>query len=89
MRDSTRPAFKTGRVLPAEVWNFSLWVEYALSVDGKQHNRGQEGAGMACVKLNARPGEEYIFRERALGSSAITEVFDAVNRQMAVQKQTV
>ncbi len=52
----------------------------------KQHNRGQEGAGMACVKLNARPGEEYIFRERALGSSAITEVFDAVNRQMAVQK---
>lgn len=41
---------------------------------------------MACVKLNARPGEEYIFRERALGSSAITEVFDAVNRQMAVQK---
>ena len=31
----------------------------------KQHNRGQEGAGMASVKLNARPGEEYIFRERA------------------------
>ncbi len=49
----------------------------------KQHNRGQEGAGMACVKLNASPGEEYIFRERALGSRAIPEVFDAVNRQMA------
>lgn len=49
----------------------------------KQHNRGQEGAGMACVKLEAQPGEEYIFRERALGSGAISGVFDAVGRQMA------
>lgn len=48
----------------------------------KQHNRGQEGAGMACVKLNACPGEEYIFRERALGSGAISALFDAVNRQI-------
>ena len=32
----------------------------------KQHNRGQEGAGLGCVKLNAKPGTEYIFRERAL-----------------------
>ncbi|MBQ8519879.1 MAG: amidophosphoribosyltransferase, partial [Bacteroides sp.] len=44
----------------------------------KQHNRGQEGAGLACVKLEALPGEEYMFRERALGSGAITEVFEAV-----------
>ena len=44
----------------------------------KQHNRGQEGAGLACVKLEANPGEEYMFRERALGSGAITEIFDAV-----------
>lgn len=48
----------------------------------KQHNRGQEGAGMVCVKLEAQPGEEYIFRERALGTNAINEVFDAVNCQM-------
>ena len=32
----------------------------------KQHNRGQEGAGLACVKINAKPGTEYIFRQRAL-----------------------
>ena len=31
----------------------------------KQHNRGQEGAGMACVKLSAPAGEEFMFRERA------------------------
>ncbi len=41
----------------------------------KQHNRGQEGAGMACVKLNTLPGNEYMFREKALGSNAITEIF--------------
>ena len=41
----------------------------------KQHNRGQEGAGMACVKLNTEPGEEYMFREKAQGANAITEIF--------------
>lgn len=44
----------------------------------KQHNRGQEGAGLACLKLNAGPGDEYMFRERALGSGAITEIFSNV-----------
>ena len=44
----------------------------------KQHNRGQEGAGIACTNLNANPGEEYMFRERALGSGAITEIFSKV-----------
>ena len=42
----------------------------------KQHNRGQEGAGIACVKLNAQPGDEYMFRERAEGTTAITEIFN-------------
>ena len=45
----------------------------------KQHNRGQEGAGIASVKLDARRGDEYIFREKALGSTAITEIFDKIN----------
>ena len=46
----------------------------------KQHNRGQEGAGMATVKLDAKPGEEYIFRERAEGTGAIQEIFATVHR---------
>ncbi|MBR3020755.1 MAG: amidophosphoribosyltransferase [Bacteroidaceae bacterium] len=46
----------------------------------KQKNRGQEGAGIACLKMNAQPGEEYIFRERELGKDAITEVFNKANR---------
>lgn len=40
----------------------------------KQHNRGQEGAGIGVVKLHATPGHEYVFRERALGSGAISEI---------------
>ena len=45
----------------------------------KQHNRGQEGAGIGCVKMDVAPGREYIFRERAEGSGAIQEVFDAAH----------
>ena len=45
----------------------------------KQHNRGQEGAGIACVNLDAPAGEEYMFRERAEGKDAITEIFKRVD----------
>lgn len=44
----------------------------------KQHNRGQEGAGIGVVKLHALPGSEYVFRERALGTQAIREIFDNI-----------
>ncbi len=44
----------------------------------KQHNRGQEGAGIACVNLEAPVGSEYMFRERAEGKEAITEVFKQI-----------
>ena len=57
-------------------WMYGLNKLYLLME--KQHNRGQEGAGLACVKLEANPGEEYMFRERALGSGAITEIFESV-----------
>ncbi len=59
-------------------WMYGLNKLYLLME--KQHNRGQEGAGLAVVKLNSRPGEEYLFRERALGSNAISEIFDAVHK---------
>ncbi len=47
----------------------------------KQHNRGQEGAGVGVVKLHSRPGHEYVFRERALGSGAITDIFGQIMPQ--------
>ena len=53
----------------------------------KQHNRGQEGAGIGVVKLHAEPGSEYMFRERALGTGAIQEIFD--NLRPALEKADV
>lgn len=58
-------------------YNYALNKLYLLME--KQHNRGQEGAGLACVRLSATPGDEYMFRERAAGTTAITEVFNAVH----------
>ena len=54
-------------------WMYGLNKLYLMME--KQHNRGQEGAGMACVNLDAVPGTEYMFRERAEGKDAITEIF--------------
>ena len=55
---------------------------YALSrlylLMEKQHNRGQEAAGIGVVKMHTQPGHEYVFRERALGSNAIQEIFGSI-----------
>ena len=48
----------------------------------KQHNRGQEGAGIASVSLTNEPGNEYMFREKAEGKDAITEIFSRVTKEM-------
>ena len=48
----------------------------------KQHNRGQEGAGIASVSLTNEPGTEYMFREKAEGKGAITEIFSRVTEEM-------
>ena len=58
-------------------WMYGLNKLYLMME--KQHNRGQEGAGLACVKLDSTPGHEYMFRERAEGSNAITEIFGEVH----------
>lgn len=48
----------------------------------KQHNRGQEAAGVGVVKLNTPPGNEYVFRERALGTGAIDEIFGTIGKKL-------
>lgn len=55
----------------------------------KQHNRGQEGAGIAVLKLNAPVGSEYLFRERALGTSAIADNFSSVNKIIEAYSQNL
>jgi len=49
----------------------------------KQHNRGQEGAGIASVHLEAVSGQEYMFREKAQGKDAITEIFSHTHDNFA------
>ena len=44
----------------------------------KQHNRGQDGAGLANIKFDVNPGSRYISRKRATGSGAITEIFEDI-----------
>lgn len=60
-------------------WMYGLNKLYLLME--KQHNRGQEGAGLACVKMQAAPGEEFMFRQRGLGSGAIQEIFGNVHKE--------
>ena len=64
-------------------WRYGLNKLYLLME--KQHNRGQEGAGVACVNLDAPVGEEYMFREKAEGKDAITEIFKRMDDSFAGQ----
>ncbi|OIP83920.1 MAG: amidophosphoribosyltransferase [Porphyromonadaceae bacterium CG2_30_38_12] len=64
-------------------WQYGLQKMYLLME--KQHNRGQEGAGIATVKLDMPAGEEYIWRDRVEGKNAIQEIFANINN--AMQKQ--
>ncbi|MBN1596735.1 MAG: amidophosphoribosyltransferase [Bacteroidales bacterium] len=57
-------------------WRWGLNKLYLLME--KQHNRGQDGAGIACIKLNAKPGYEYLDRLRSIAPSAINDIFDVI-----------
>lgn len=54
----------------------------------KQHNRGQDGAGIATIKLDIKPGYRYISRYRALGKNAISEIFAHVQEKFANLQKT-
>ncbi len=50
----------------------------------KQHNRGQDGAGIANIKFDMSPGERYISRYRSIDSKPIQDIFDYVNKKFAL-----
>ena len=54
----------------------------------KEHNRGQEAAGVGCVRIDAAPGNEYIFRERAQGNNAITEAFRSIRSDIRKARES-
>lgn len=47
----------------------------------KQHNRGQDGAGVANIKLDMAPGERYISRYRSIDSKPIQDIFNHINKR--------
>ena len=68
-------------------WQYGLQKMYLLME--KQHNRGQEGAGLATIKLDVPAGEEYIWRDRVEGKNAIQEIFAAMHKTMATKDQEI
>ena len=51
----------------------------------KQHNRGQDGAGFASVKLDTEPGERFMHRERSANQNPIQEIFQISNERIATE----
>lgn len=47
----------------------------------KQHNRGQDGAGLANIKFDVEPGERYISRFRSIDQKPIQDIFKHVNKR--------
>jgi amidophosphoribosyltransferase len=47
----------------------------------KQRNRGQDGVGIASIKLNVKPGYRYISRYRSFDQNALTEIFDKISKK--------
>ncbi len=62
-------------------WKYGLNKLYLLME--KQHNRGQDGAGVASVKLDMKPGTRFIHRERSVKPAAINAIFKAIGKQSA------
>ncbi len=55
----------------------------------KQHNRGQDGAGVATIKLDIEPGKRYISRHRSMAPNAVSDIFEYVQKKFAdIQKNT-
>ncbi len=61
-------------------WQYGLHKVYLLLE--KQHNRGQEGGGVAGIKLDMPSGEEYVWRQRVEGANAIQKIFADIHEQI-------
>ncbi len=66
-------------------WKYGLNKLYLLME--KQHNRGQDGAGIVCVKSSLGPGNPYITRYRSVEPNPIKDIFDKVNKPLKKAKR--
>lgn len=67
-------------------WDWGLQKMYLMME--KQHNRGQDGAGIAGIKLNVQPGNRYIFRQRSNRANPIKEIFGLIFEDISRIKST-
>jgi amidophosphoribosyltransferase len=61
-------------------WSYGLQKMYLMME--KQHNRGQDGAGIAGIKLNVQPGNRYIFRQRSNTANSLKEIFNLIHEDI-------
>jgi amidophosphoribosyltransferase len=61
-------------------WSYGLQKMYLMME--KQHNRGQDGAGIAGIKLNVQPGNRYIFRQRSNIANSLKDIFDLIYKDI-------
>jgi amidophosphoribosyltransferase len=61
-------------------WNYGLQKMYLMME--KQHNRGQDGAGIAGIKMDVPPGNRYIFRQRSNQVNSIKEIFGLIYKDI-------
>src|SRR5512133_3830195 len=59
-------------------WRYGIQKLYLLME--KQHNRGQDGAGIASIKFDMKPGKQYIHRERSIKQAAINDIFKTLSK---------
>lgn len=65
-------------------WTYGLNKLYLLLE--KQHNRGQDGAGIACVKIDLDPGIQFAYLERSVKDEPIKDIFSSVNKKLSFDK---
>ena len=87
MRTCIHPAKKIFLLLSATVWYCAVGPQQAISFNGKQHNRGQDGAGLAAVKLNVEAGYPFMHRIRSNAPQAIADIFQQVGKEIEELEQ--
>ncbi len=67
----------------SEKYGTALWgFNQLFLLMEKQHNRGQDGAGIGSMKLNMPPGEAFMFRERSTSTKALTKIFGGQHKSL-------
>ena len=82
MRFSIHPVKKILFILSAKIWHRYVGPNKLYLLMEKQHNRGQDGAGIATVKLNVEPGYPFLHRIRSNASQPIADIFQQIGEEV-------